>query len=165
MTSRHRDTVCVCFVYVWVCVCECDLLQSRWEGDLNSCITSFCQKAFILAPSHPALQTNMRAHAKRVWSGLVCLLLLASVSSLLGGVCPVYPTAILTIRSGFLIFFNPTKRGEREKNTFRRRCRLWCPHPSPLKLGNKTPSDMHVGWSIFRPTNLPPLCLLIDWPQ
>lgn len=52
MTSQWRDTeiVCVCFVHVCVCMRKCDMLQSRWEEGLSSCITSSCQKAFILAP-------------------------------------------------------------------------------------------------------------------
>lgn len=42
--------VLVLCAYVSVCTCKCDLLQSGWDGDLSSRITSFCHKAFLLAP-------------------------------------------------------------------------------------------------------------------
>lgn len=174
MTSQQR--VCVCFVWACVCMCKCDLLQSRWEGDLSSRITSFCQKAFILAPRVTLCYRQMCActhqqceeclcvsycwrQCRHSWEG--CVLCSQQQS---------WPFALDFLSSSVL---KKGKKSEKETKTYlgdapdfgflgSRTPHLILP---PLKPRNKTASDMHVGWSIFWSTNLHPLCPMIDWPQ
>lgn len=187
MTSQQREIEIVC-VCVFVRMRKSDQLQGRWGGDLSSRIASFCQKAFMLAPRvtlcyrqmcgwHLNTLTDRHAHTNCAKSVCVTLTVGFSVVTLGRGVSSVAnsnPDHSLWI-SYLLQSYKKRKRRRRKKKTgtylgdtsgfgF---LGSRTPHLnlSPLKPRNKTPSDMHVGWSIFWSTNLHPSCPLIDWPQ
>lgn len=165
--------VCVCFVCacVWVCMCKCDLLQSRWEEDLSSHITSSGQKAFILAPrvTQCYRQVCVRAHTNSVKSVCVSLTVGVSVVTLGRGM-----SCVTNSNPDHSLWISYLLQSYKQRKSARKKTYLgYAPDFSflgsriphlvlpPLKPRNKTPSDMHVSCS----TNLHPLCPLIDWPQ
>lgn len=93
MTSRQRDTEIECVFVLCMCECVCvSVICYRADEKETSAPASHhsARRLLYLLPESPcATDKCARTHAQTVRRAFVCLLLLASVSSLLGGVCPV----------------------------------------------------------------------------
>ncbi len=176
MTSQQ--SVCLFSVWVWVRVCVCvSVICYRADEKETSVPASHhsARRLLYLLPESPcATDKCVRMHkqceeclcvsycwrqCRHSWEG--CVLCNQQQS---------WPSALDFLSSSVL---QREPKGEKETKTCLGDVRDFgflgsrTPHflLPPLKPRNKTPSDMHVGWSIFWSTNLHPLCPLIDWPQ